>query len=123
VEMSLADLESICNEIQDLDSKIRFVGVISNNGKLLASGKRKVKLLVEEKNQEMMFMEVALRVRMRKEFDQQLGPVEFSLSRRKKILIMSFPFGDQVLYISAEKDLDLSKIPLKILEIIKVKSN
>ena len=113
-------LESICKRILDLDPKIRFAGIISNKGKLLAGGEKEgVKMLVDKRNHEMLFMEVALRVRMRQEFDKQLGPVNFTVSHRAKMVIMSFPFGSDILYISGENDLDLTKVPSKILRIIK----
>ena len=46
--------------------------------------------LEDAKQDEMMFMELALRVRMRHEFDQELGAVHFSLSYREKVIVMSF---------------------------------
>lgn len=117
-------LESICKKILDLDPKVRFAGIISYKGKLLAGGEREgVQMLVDKRNHEMLFMEVALRVRMRQEFDKQLGPVNFTVSRRGKMVIMSFPFGNEILYVSGENDLDLTKVPSEILRIIKDEYN
>ena len=117
-------LESICKKILDLEPKIRFAGIISYKGKLLAGGEREgVKTLVDKRNHEMLFMEVALRVRMRQEFDKQLGPVNFTVSRRGKIVIMSFPIGNEILYVSGENDLDLAEAPSEILRIIKDEYN
>ena len=47
-----------------------------------------------------------------------LGPVEFAMSYREKVIIMSFPLRDGVLLISAEKGIDFSEIPFKILKLI-----
>jgi uncharacterized protein DUF6659 len=117
-------LESICKKILDLDPKIRFAGIISYKGKLLAGGEKEgVKMLVDKKNHEILFMEVALRVRMRQEFDKQLGPVNFTVSHRRKMVIMSFPFRNEILYVSGENDLDLAKVPSEILRIIKDECN
>jgi hypothetical protein len=117
-------LESICKKILDLDPKIRFAGIISCRGRLLAGGEKEgVKMLVDKRSHEIMFMEVALRVRMRQEFDEQLGIVNFTVSHREKMVIMSFPFGDKILYVSGENDLDLAKVPTEILRIIKEKHN
>lgn len=75
--------------------------------------------LESQKQDEMMFMELALRVRMRHEFDREFGEVHFSLSYRNKVIVMSFPLAnDDVLLVSSEKDLDFGKIPFKILKII-----
>ena len=76
--------------------------------------------LEDAKKDEMLFMELSLRVRMRHEFDEEFGPVEFSLSYRGKVILMSFPIGENVLFVSAERQLDLGKIPFLILEIIRV---
>jgi len=110
----------ICESIKKLDSKIRFAGVINERGRLVAGGiKEGIEPLDSEKEDEMLFMELALRVRMRKEFDKQLGKVKFSMSLRDKALAMSFPIGDDALYVYAEPDADFKVLPPKILEIIK----
>ena len=116
------DLEKICQKIIKLDSKIRSARIISKKGKLLAGGMKKGKQSLEDaKRDEMLFMELALRVRMRGEFDEEFGKTRFSLSYRDKILIMSFPMDENVAFISAEKKIDIGVIPFKILKIIKSK--
>jgi len=86
----------------------------------MAGGMKKGLMSLEAlKQDEMMFMELALRVRMRREFDHQFGEVHFSMSYRDKVIVMSFPLAnDDVLLISSEKDCDFGKIPFKILKII-----
>jgi len=75
------DYTKICNSILSVDPKIRFVGVINERGRLVAGGmKENVEPLENEKDDEMIFMELALRVKMRKEFDKQLGPVNFAMA-------------------------------------------
>jgi hypothetical protein len=78
-----------------------------------------IKLHVNEKDHEMLFMGLALKGRMRRDFDEQLGPVDYTVSQRAKCVIMGFPFGENTLYVSGEKDLDLTKVVSKILEIIR----
>jgi hypothetical protein len=115
----LVDFEGMCKRVMALDREIRFVGVINERGKLLAGGLREgLKSLEDPKDDEMLFMELALRVRMRKEFDKQLGRVKFAMSLREKVIVMSFPMEDNILYVSANTNLDYGKIPPKILEII-----
>ena len=81
--------------------------------------------LEAKKQDEMMFMELALRVRMRHEFDNEFGIVHFSLSYRDKVIVMSFPLSDDnVLLVSREKDKNFEDIPFKILELIEdIKKN
>ena len=103
-----------------LDNKIRFAGVINPRGKLVAGGmKEGIEPLENPKDDEMLFMELALRVRMRQEFDRQLGKVKFSMSLRERALAMSLPIGvDDVLYVYAEPDADYQNIPQKIIKLI-----
>jgi hypothetical protein len=120
VEDSQKDFDKICEEIFKLDDKIRSARIINNKGKLIAGGMRSgLKALEDVKKDEMLFMELSLRVRMRHEFDEEFGPVEFSLSYRGKIILMSFPMDPNVLFVTGERQLDLNKIPFKILELIK----
>lgn len=117
---SVEKLEQICQEIIDLDPKMRSARFISARGHLTAGGMKDGLLSLEAKKQdEMMFMELALRVRMRHEFDTEFGIVHFSLSYRDKVIVMSFPLSnDDVLLVSREKDTDFGDIPFKILKII-----
>ncbi len=102
------------------DPEIRFAGLINHMGHLVAGGMKKgLKSLEDAKQDEMMFMEIALRVRMRHEFDKEFGKTLFSLSYRDKVIIISFPMSDgNVLLVSGEKDLDFGKIPFKIIKIL-----
>jgi uncharacterized protein DUF6659 len=115
------DFEDVCRRVMGLDNKIRFAGVINERGKLVAGGLREgLKSLEDKKDDEMLFMELALRVRMRKEFDKQLGSVKFAMSFREKVIVMSFPIDDSnILYVSADTKLDYGKIPTKILEVLR----
>jgi len=120
VEDDQRDFDKICESIFKLDSKIRSARIINNKGKLIAGGMRQgLKALEDTKKDEMLFMELSLRVRMRHEFDEEFGTVEFSLSYRGKIILMSFPMDPNVLFVTGERQLDLNKIPFKVLGLIK----
>ena len=123
---NIEELESICQDILKLHPKMRSARFINARGHLVAGGMKKGILSLEEKKQdEMMFMELALRVRMRHEFDNEFGIVHFSLSYRDKVIVMSFPLSDDnVLLVSREKDKNFEDIPFKILELIEdIKKN
>jgi len=64
-------------------------------------------------------MELALRVRMRHEFDNEFGKVKFSMSFREKVIIMSFPLTDgNVFLTSGETNLDFGKVTVKISKLV-----
>ena len=114
------ELEKICQKILKLDPKMRSARIINNRGHLMAGGMKKgIMSLEAQKQDEMMFMELALRVRMRHEFDHEFGQVHFSMSYREKVIVMSFPLAnDDVLLVSSEKEIEFGKVPFKILKII-----
>jgi hypothetical protein len=113
------DEDELCKQVLELDSRIRFAGLINENGRLTAGGMRLgFKSLEDSRDDEMLYMELVLRAKMRKEFDKVLGPVKFAMSYRDKLIIMSFPVNESILLISVEKEIDFSKLPFKILDII-----
>jgi len=118
--VNTTDLEKICQKIVNLDKKMRSARIINSRGHLIAGGmKNGILSLEQQKQDEMLFMELALRVRMRHEFDKEFGKVSFSMSYRDKVILMSFPLlNDDVLLISSEKEINFGKIPFDILDLI-----
>ena len=113
------DYEKLCESAKKHDSKIRFAGVINSKVRLIAGGMvSSKKALEDEKKDEMLFMELALRVKMRKEFDQDLGSVKFALSYREKVVVMSFPIKNDILLVTMERKTQFEKIAFGILKLI-----
>jgi hypothetical protein len=113
------DFEKMCKKVLETDSKIRFAGAINGKGRLFAGGMREgLKSLEESKDDEMLYMELVLRTKMRREFDHVLGPVKFAMSYREKAIVMSFPMDENVLLISAEQGFDYANAPFKILKLL-----
>ena len=101
------------------EKEIRFAGLINNMGRLVAGGfKEEVKPLEDNAERQKMYMELALRVSMRKEFDYTLGPVKYTASRREKAIMMSFPLDSNVMLVSTEPNVDIDKTAKKIMKII-----
>lgn len=93
--------------------------MINGIGRLIAGGMREgVESLEGLKKDELLFMNLALEVKLRHDFDDEFGKVDFVVFYRGKIIIMSFPFDDNVLYVSAEKQIDFKKIPFEILKMM-----
>ena len=113
------DYAKICNSISSIDPQLRFAGVINERGRLVAGGmKENVEPLESEKDDEMIFMELALRVKMRKEFDKQLGPVTFAMASRERALAISVIINNDILYVVSEPDTEYGVLPKQILKII-----
>ncbi len=118
--LDVSELEKICQKIIKLDPKMRSARFINSRGHMISGGmKDGILSLEDQKQDEMMFMELSLRVRMRHEFDKEFGEVHFSMSYRDKVIVMSFPLtNDDVMLVSCEKETDFGKLSFKILKII-----
>ena len=116
----IRDYFKLSNVVKELDPKIRFAGVINERGRLVAGGmKEGVEPLESQKEDEVLFMELALKAKMRKEFDKQLGSVNFAISLREKAIAMSFPIvNSDILYVFADPNVDYQKIIGKIISSI-----
>ena len=100
------------------EPEIRFAGLINPMGHLVAGGMKKgVKPLEDDADMRKLYMELILRVSTRQEFDQSLGEVEYSASRRKKAVVMSFPIDNKVLLVSATTDVDIDVTAKKVKKI------
>jgi len=109
----------LCTITQKIDSKVRFAGVINSKGRLIAGGMApSIKRLGDRKRDEMLYMELALRVKMRREFDDDLGKVKFSMSFREKLIVMSFPVENDVLMVSMESKTKFEQIAFSILKLL-----
>ena len=100
------------------EPEIRFAGLISPMGHLVAGGMKKGMIpLEDDADMRKLYMELILRVSTRQEFDQSLGEVEYSASRRKKAVVMSFPIDNKVLLVSANTDVDIDVTAKKVKKI------
>ena len=119
MDLLIMDYEKLCTSAQKIDSKVRFAGIINSRGRLIAGGMVESKTrLGDRKRDEMLYMELALRVKMRSEFDDDLGKVKFSMSFREKLIVMSFPMKNDILMVSMERKTKFEKIAFSILKLI-----
>lgn len=101
------------------EDEIRFAGIINRMGRSVAGGSKKgIATLVDDAELQKMYIELALRVSMRQEFDYCLGPVKYCASRREKALVISFPLNSNILLVSAEPGTNIDKVANKIMKIV-----
>lgn len=113
------DYSMMCKKVHELDSKIRFAGIVNERGRLVAGGMREdLDNLVDVRADEMLFVELALRVKMRKEFDQYFGKAQYTTTKRDKGNVMSFPMNTDILFVFTEPDLDICNLPVQICRIV-----
>ncbi len=103
-------LESACQEIL-AEPKIRFVGLINRMGSLVVEKYRQgVESYLKEREDRMLSMELALEVFLREEFNEKLGEIDYVLSKRKKVNLISVPVGKYLLLISTDPGVDVDAL-------------
>jgi hypothetical protein len=123
VENKIFDYPQICDKIKNLDEKIQFVSVINEKGNLVAGGTRDDSKSVQNKRfYEDLYEEVATRVKLRKEFDMVLGELKGSIIIRNRVITMSIPIKNDILFVSADISVNYSALLEKILKDILVQN-
>ena len=107
-------------EIADLISKIspyiRFVGLISKTGELISYYRREgLEPLLDQKNTQYQFAQIAIKTELEEQFDEQLGDTEFVWEERKKMQTISFAIASKRIWITIDKKVIRSEM-LRIID-------
>ena len=106
----IENLEQACQKILDLP-KIRFVGVLNKMGnKIAGSFKDGVTSFLPDKENRRMYVQLMLEYMMRKDFDEGLGDIDYIVSRRTNVTMISIPTKEYLVLISAERDANAQDI-------------
>lgn len=114
-------LQELCEKIFLTNKNIRFAGVITKMGRLVAGGMRPdIESLEDREDSSKLYVQFALMTEMRKDFDDIFGKAIYSFTEREKIKLASFPLDDtHILRVSIEKkEEDHAQIIQNILNII-----
>jgi hypothetical protein len=119
--MSDGRLQELCERIYSTNQAVRFAGVITKMGRLVAGGMRPdLESLEDKEGSSKLYVQFALMSEMRKDFDDIFGKAIYSFTEREKIKLASFPLDDKhILRVSIEKkEKDHAQIIQGILDII-----
>ena len=108
--MQMLQCEDICSHLNQVPG-IRFAAIINRNGRKIAGGFNPKVIPLEGNKQrlEMFFMEIALDLSMRKEFDCSLGSIQAIVSYREKTNIITIPYQDSILLLSSFPEMGSEK--------------
>lgn len=122
--MKKVNLLELVEKIIDLDPKMRFAAIIDPKGNIreaiMKSGKTNLKSQQEEEH---FCMQVAQRRKMRKEFDRSLGKVRYVHVEREKVTQMVVYTKRNIVYITMEPEMPITKKIQIITKIKKLTSN
>jgi len=103
-------LEQSCQKVLELP-KVRFVGVLNPMGKKIAGGfKEGVTSFLPDKDNQRMYVQLMLEYMMRKDFDKQLGEIDYIVSRRTNLTMISIPTNEYLVLISCQRDANAQEI-------------
>jgi|TARA_B100000959_G_scaffold115768_1_gene121926 hypothetical protein len=112
--------ENVNYEIVDLISKIspyiRFVGIISKTGQLLANHRREDLVpLLDQKGTQYQFAQIAIKTELEEQFDSQLGETEFIWEERIMVQTLAFSVAGKKIWITIDKNVIRTEI-LRIID-------
>ena len=114
--MSEGSNNEICELISKISSYIRFVGIISRTGSLLAHFRRDgLEPLLDQKSTQYQFAQIAIKNELEEQFDAQLGDVEFVWEERENVQTISFGIIDKKIWITIDRKVVRSEI-LRIID-------
>ncbi len=103
-------LRKVAEEIIDLDTKMRFVGIIDLKGSIVEGIMKKGKTSLEsQKEDEHFCMQVAERRKMRAEFDKNLGKVRYVHVERENVTQLVVYTKKNTILVTVEPELDIKK--------------
>jgi hypothetical protein len=112
--------EQLSKSILDLDSNIRFAGVMEKSGHLYAGGMREgVEEYLKGRNPELSLAQTAYVVDLRRMFSSELGDLKYIVYAYDKVKIFSLPVRDHVLVFSADNTANIDHLTEKVLQYVK----
>ena len=121
----MRQLETACKKLQE-ERDIYHVGVVNSLGRLIAGGfKNTIAPIVDDEKVRMIYMQMQLDFKMRKELDEILGEIDYIASRRTNYLSVNVPIGDNLVIIMAKPNSNDKKIVKKaesLIDEIEIKS-
>lgn len=106
----LAILNDVCKGLL-AEPGVRFAGVINQMGNRIAGGFREdITPFVDYNKEHMMYMELVLDLRMRSEFDNELGPVKYNHSKRGRVSMVSIPMEDYIVVLATEVEVNIQRL-------------
>ena len=107
-------LEILCHRLCK-EPKIRFCGVINSLGRIVTGGFRdSVEPLDNEDQRRMLYIQSTLEISMKREFNDTLGNVNFIVTYRDNVALISIPIQQNfLLLMSVERNAEIEQIVKK----------
>ena len=112
----IANLEEKCKEMLQ-DHNIRFLGFIDNMGRQIAGGYKEGLVRLVDDEEHKMCIQHVLGFVLTKDLDESLGEVDYLISKRKKVCMITIPLQKYVILMSVERNADVERIVEKTVKL------
>ena len=111
--------EQFSKNILNLDSNIRFAGIVEKSGRLYAGSMRSgIEEHLKGKNPELSLAQSAYIVDLRKMFTKELGNLRYVIYTYDKVKMISIPIKEYVLVFSADDGVNADVLLEKVLQYV-----
>ncbi|MBI1829096.1 MAG: hypothetical protein HY222_02045 [Thaumarchaeota archaeon] len=110
---------NICDLILELDKSIRYVGIISDGGKIIKSIRNKnTNRFLNNDEESLSLIHVATKANLNKLWDDKLGKTKFIIEVKEKVKLITIFFDSKLLVLSTEISSNHDQIIIKIQDLI-----
>jgi hypothetical protein len=111
--------EKFCESIFNIDEEIRFVGIVNKNCEVIDGGfKKGIEPLLDVNEEQDMYLQSFSNMTFFQSFSKKFGPVDYLITKQKKITIMTFPYEKDILCLSVSSKTNVDKVRDIVLESI-----
>jgi hypothetical protein len=112
--------QGLSDKIIKLDRSIRFVGILNKRGEVIEGGfKLGVEPMLNGTDEQQLYLHSLSSLVTLESIEQKLGRVRYSLTELEKVTLLTIPFGDRILCISAMPKADIGKIRSSVVKAIR----
>lgn len=117
--MSQLVSDTLCESILDINKNIQSVALINKQGRPVDKISRpRFTTQFQDNMSEVYYMQCVLQVSMGRDFDECYGPINYYMSERANLTMLSFPWNDHVLLVTVNKNVSPISLARKIANII-----
>ncbi len=113
------NLDELCSSILEINKNIQSVAIINKLGRAIEKTSRpKYAEQFSDTMDEMLFMHCVLQVSLGSDFDEQFGIINYHISERTNLTLLTFPIGQDVILVTINKKTSPITLARKISSLI-----
>jgi hypothetical protein len=114
------DYKTLCNDILNLDPKVRYAGICDDTGEIKYGGQREgIKNLLSPEETKKSNLQALARWGLRNSLSPKTGKGKYAMAEYEKLKRITVPLeGDHLLLVTTEADADHGKIIVSVLKLL-----